>query len=174
LPFINIAACDAGCVVSSGGGLIRALGGRLEGVGECLMEIQIDEKCMKIGEYSFRYDAYHFDADEYADLSSGEVLIKILAQWAKALSDIRDGDTIFLPFSLDDEWVECFKVTQLGDRLNSKYVWVNENGYALDVSNLSDFMATTHEIWKESPEVFGEWDKEEFRSALLNAKVTAA
>jgi hypothetical protein len=115
------------------------------------MDIQIDEKSMRLGEHRLEYDAYYFDPDEYAELSSGEVLREILRQWAAALAGLKDGQTIFLPFSLDDEWVECLKVTRHGDRLTS-----------------------TQQIRKETPEAFGEWDKEEFISALLNAKVTAA
>jgi len=138
------------------------------------MDIQVDDHCMILGGHSLSYSAYYFDVDKYAALPSGEILKEIFVQWANALTNIGNGQSIFLPFSLDDEWVECLQVTQHGEKLTYQYVRVSENGWALDVTDLSEFMASAHHVRKVMPEIAGECEKSEFISALLNAKVSAA
>jgi len=138
------------------------------------MEIQIDSKRLKIGEHRVKYSAYYFDVEEYTDLSEAAALKEILVQWAGALSNLDNGRTLFLPFSLDDEWIECFKASESGERITLKYVWVSEGGWSVDVSDLGEFMTSEHEIHKELPEVFGEYRKEDFILALLNARVIGA
>ena len=136
------------------------------------MNIKIDERRLKIGEYPLEYDAYYFDADEYAGLSNSEVLEGILAQWAEAISGSAGGRTLYLPFSFDDEYVECVEVDMADNKVGLRYVWVRENGYAVDVANLGAFLATSHEITSTSPNLpLGVYSKGEFISALLNPTV---
>ncbi len=137
------------------------------------MEIQIDSKRLKIGEHSVKYSAYYFDVEEYNDLSEAAALKEILVQWAGALTNLDNGRALFLPFSLDDEWIECFKASQSGERITLKHVWVSEDGWSVDVSDLGEFMTSEHEIRKELPEVFGEYRKEDFILALLTTLATA-
>jgi hypothetical protein len=59
-------------------------------------------------------------------------------------------------------------------KLGYQHVWVSENGWALDASDLSGFMSSAPHVWKESPETIGEVGKSGFISSLLNAKVAAA
>jgi hypothetical protein len=138
------------------------------------LDILIGERSINLGGHYLEYDAYYFDADKYAGLTCGQALREILRQWAAALAGLEDGQTLFLPFSLDDEWVECLRVRRRGENIAYQHVWVSENGWALDVSDLSDFMSSAPEVWKESPETVGEVEKAEFISAVLNAKVAAA
>jgi hypothetical protein len=138
------------------------------------MDILIGERSMNLGGHRLDYDAYYFGTDGYAGLTCGEALKEILRQWADALAGLGDGQTVFLPFSLDDEWVECLRVTQCGEDVAYQHVWVRVNGWALDVSDLSDFMSSAPEVWKESPETMGEVKKSEFITAVLDARVAAA
>lgn len=136
------------------------------------MNIQINNKSIKLGSQSLIYDSYYFDSEEYKSLTNGAVLKEILAQWARALIALaNENRTLFLPFNLEDEWIECFKATQNGGKIIFKHVWVNENGWTLNVSDLSSFITLPHETFKESPEVFAEYNKEEIISALINARV---
>ena len=136
------------------------------------MNIHIDERTLKIEGHPLEYDAYYFDADEYAGLSNSEVLKVLLSQWAKAISESAAGQMLYLPFSFDDEYVECVEADVAGDKVSLRHVWVRENGYAVDVVNLSAFMATSHEINSMSPNrPLGVYGREELVSALLNPTV---
>jgi len=136
------------------------------------MNIHIDESRLKIEEYSLEYDAYYFDVDDYDGLSNSEVLKRLLSQWAESISESAAGRTLYLPFSLDDEYVECVEADVAGDKVGLRHIWVRENGYAVDVVNLGAFLATSYEIKSMSPNhPLGVYGKEELISALLNPTV---
>ena len=139
------------------------------------MNIQIDEKSLIIAGQRFPYDAYYFEAEEYEHLSCPAILKAILAQWAEALANSDDRNaSLFLPFSFDDEEVDCFRARVDGDKVVLSYAQVWENGYALNVADLNEFMRSEYQILEESPEILGAFTKRELISALLNAEVVAA
>jgi hypothetical protein len=137
------------------------------------MHIEIDDRHLKFDDQCLTYSSYYFDKEEYEHLTNGEVLKKIFVQWAEALARLDNEDgMLFLPFNLDDEWVDCFKVICRNGKLLFKNVRVDENGWALDVRDLNSFMTSSHKVLKESNQTYGEHDKEEVIKAVSEAKVT--
>lgn len=136
------------------------------------MKICVDDTSIRFGDQALSYETYYLDNDTYANLSNAVIVKNILSQWAIALSELHDEDReLYLPYSFDDEWVECFKVTKQGKRLIFEQVWVKENGWALDISDLKNFINSSHGIRKKFPAVFGTYDKDDIISSLLNAEV---
>ncbi len=97
---------------------------------------------------------------------------KILMKWAEALQKISlENSPMFLPFAPEDQEIECLKASLDGDRIVFTNAEVAEDGYAVDWDDLLSFITSPHEIRRESIEVFGEYNKDEIVSALMNAKV---
>lgn len=98
------------------------------------MLIQIDNKNIRLGDHCFAYSAYYFDGKARAELTSADALKKFLVQWKRAvIENLGSECVLFLPFSLEDEWVECFKAKLSGEKLSLTHVVVAENGWALPI-----------------------------------------
>lgn len=121
------------------------------------------------------YDLYHLDSPRYEKYRAptlGGVMKNIILVWVQALDSQSDSDRpLFLPFAFDDEWVDCLKATQLHDNFVFRRVRVREYGWAVDFSDLESFISSPHEIESESPEILGEYERNEIMAALLNAEV---
>lgn len=137
------------------------------------MSVQIDRYRITLFGDSLRYDPYYLDlAAEEFKTDTAAILKGLMQQWAEALMNgAFEGKPIYLPYSLDDEWVECLEAQVEGERVVTKCVHVGVNGYAVDLFNLSQFATSVHKIDKEYPETFGVYRRSELVSALRNAKI---
>jgi len=115
------------------------------------MLIQIDNKNVRLGDHCFAYSAYYLiGKTARATLTSADALKKFLVQWKRAvLENLGSECVLFLPFNLEDEWVECFKAKLSGGKLSLTHVVVAENGWALPIEDLNRFILSAHEILKE-------------------------
>jgi hypothetical protein len=137
------------------------------------MKIVVENKGFDIDGQRLIYNLYYFDGDEYDAPTLGATFKKILIKWSNMLQDLNtDHGPLFLPFAPDDEWIECLKAIQHGDRIVLRYVEVAENGWAIDTGRLEEFMTSPHVLDNEASDVFGDYDKEEFISALIDAHVS--
>ena len=137
------------------------------------MSITVDNKGVNNDGQRLIYDLYYFDSDQYYAPTPAAAFKIILIKWAKVLQESnRNGATrLFLPFDLDDEWTKCLRADLNDDRVILRYVKIEVNGYEVDVDHLENFMTSTHGIEEEGSELFGDYDNEEFISALINAQV---
>ena len=139
------------------------------------MKISVEERRLVIEGRPLEYDAYYFDVGEYEGRTGIEVLKRLLAQWAKALSEAAPGRTLYLPFGFEDEYVECVEAEVAGEEVSLRHVWASENGYAVDVADLGPFLAASHEPHHGSPgRPLGVYGRDEFIRALLNPRVGGA
>ena len=136
------------------------------------MKIEVDNKGFSIDGHRVIYDLYYFDSEQYVAPTRAAAFKKILVKWAKVLRESKAGsDPLFLPFAPDDQWTECLRAVQHDNRIVLRYVRVSENGWAIDVNRLEDFMTAEHAVEKEDPEELGNYDKDEFLAALIDAQV---
>lgn len=138
------------------------------------MNAQIDEGQIILGEQTIRYDPYYVDivAEEQASNRSA-IMQQVLAQWAEAVAGLnQEGQTLFLPYSLDDEWTECFEARLQGHHVVLWCVQVAFNGYSVELNNLSQFMHGAPEVRKKHPENFGQYQQAELVSALRKASTS--
>ena len=77
-----------------------------------------------------------------------------------------------MPYSLDDESCRALRARVFEGKVVLTDVLVDENGYALDLTDLSDFMHSKPNLI-EAGEVFGIYPVEEFVRGLVNADVAA-
>lgn len=115
------------------------------------MLIEVDDEKLTIAGRSFAYSAYYFEFRDVSDLTSAKALKLVLGQWKKVLMESPGTDRIlFLPYSLEDEWVECFKATLSGEMVSLTETYVDENGWAVRIDDLRNFMLSPHDILQES------------------------
>jgi len=138
------------------------------------MIIEIDEKEISFGNQKLVYDLYHLDFPHYEKYRAptvGGVFKNIVFEWVKALDSPTLDQPLFLPYAFDDEWVDCLKALEQCDKVIFKLVRIDENGWAVNFSDLNEFITSPHKICQESAEIFGEYNKDEILAALLNARV---
>lgn len=136
------------------------------------MRIRVDNKSFTFADHRFIFDLYYFDDDEWEAPTSADTFKKMLLKWADSLEGINESKTpLFLPFSPEDESIECLRATYWGnDKLTFSWVKLAENGYDVDLIDIQAFSTQAYTLYRESPE-FGECYKHEVISALINAEV---
>ena len=86
-----------------------------------------------------------------------------------ALETLGENGAVFLPYSLDDESVECVEATRIGEEIVLRCVNVATNGYSLALDDLSDFMLSRQELVEfRYPAIFGQYDRQEIISSMRN------
>ncbi len=139
------------------------------------MNVKIREEEIVINDKSLRYYPYYFNRHWQDEGLSGPALVKkVLSQWAEALIKMDEDESVFLPHSLEDEWVECLRANLSGERVVLRCVWVNWSGHSVDLDDISEFMFYEHEVVKEYSDVFGEYDRKELAAALQGAEIIRA
>lgn len=136
------------------------------------MVITVDNRGFAIDGRRLIFDLYYFDSEQYEAPTLAATFKMILTKWAEVLRTRNAGEgPLFLPFAPQDQWTECLMAVQRGDRVIIRDVRVAVSGYQIDVDNLEDFMSSAHVVKKEHPEEFGDYEKNEFISALIDAQV---
>jgi hypothetical protein len=100
---------------------------------------------------------------------------EVLSQWASAIARLGGGvSAVYLPYYLDDETCKVLEAVPAGDDvvLTSLTIW--ENAYALDLSDLEDFMVAEPHIIERSSKEFGRFRREEIIPALGSAVISGA
>lgn len=150
------------------------------------MKVIIGQEQICIGLDCVRYYPFYFrswaeDERKVNSINSMDVMKSVLQQWADTLAGMGIAyNKLFLPYSLDDETVECFMATTQSPPITFscditlRCVVVEENGYSLDLSNLYKFMTTHKTIFEEFPSNFGVYDKDELVQGLSNAEIISA
>jgi hypothetical protein len=115
------------------------------------MLIEVDDEKLTLAGRSFSYSAYYFEFTDVPNLTSATALKLVLRQWKNVLMEsLGTGRTLFLPYSLEDEWVECFRAILSGEMVSLTETHVDENGWAVRIDDLRNFMLSPHNILKES------------------------
>ena len=86
------------------------------------MQIQITDCLLTFDGISVRYE------HEYLPRA---VLLDVLREWCRRLTAARAGQTIYLPFSLDDEFILAFEAELHGEQLSLRVVKLDGIGYVV-------------------------------------------
>jgi hypothetical protein len=138
------------------------------------MTVTITEEAIDIDGGQVRYYPYYIDQhwNEQAE-DRLVVMRKIVAQWADELARAKDGQKLYLPYSLDDQEVECFEAQLQGNEITLRCVEIHWNGYSMVLDEIGDFITySPHEFWNERPELFGKYSKHHLIQALRNAEIS--
>jgi hypothetical protein len=126
--------------------------------------IELDPDGGRVGYYPYYIDQHWNEQAEERLV----VMQKIVAQWADELTRAKDGQKLYLPYSLDDQDVECFEAQVHGNDVKLRCVEVNWNGYSMA---LDDFITHPHELWSARAELFATYPKQDFIDALSSAEL---
>jgi hypothetical protein len=141
------------------------------------MKVEIQNERVVIGEESLRFYGYYFDPTTTQGDPSGLTTMKNLrAQWAKALEVLDDKDAAFLPYNLEDEWVECLKATRNGERIKLSCVNVAANGWSLALDDVQESMLEPQTLVEDDSDrpIFGEYNRQEIIESLRDAQIGSA
>jgi|SRR5579859_7909962 len=138
-----------------------------------MLEIVIESARIRIGPDAVPYDGYWFGWDPQG-ASVERVLQSVLAQWAPALARLNASESLYLPFSLDDESVEAFRAHLADHKVSLRCVTLRENGYMVNLADLNDFMHGAHRIIREDPQDFATYERRDLVAALQNVRIDAA
>ena len=137
------------------------------------MRVIIGDKYISFDDNTLSYYPYYFGIYDYE--ADHRLAVKsVLKQWASAIASLREPEQeAYLPYSLDDESCQALRARVFEGGVILTDVVVDENGYALNLDDLSDFMHSKPNVI-EAEEVFGIYPVEEFVRGLENAEVAAA
>ncbi|HYG73863.1 MAG TPA: hypothetical protein VEK08_02430 [Planctomycetota bacterium] len=128
------------------------------------LSISVSEVRLVIGGDAVRYDAYCLGWRSGGDLAA--VVTSILRQWAKVLEESANGQSVYLPYSPDDQSISCFRATLLDDLVVLRCVDVAQSGFELDFNNITGFCRTQHLCHEEYTQDFGTYGRSELIDAL--------
>ena len=135
-----------------------------------MIQINVDGERIKLNEDSVLIDIYLieelFSKDPKTNLK--KVYTILFTGWLKSLDS--EHRQFYLPYSIDDEFVETFRATKDGNLIVLKCVslYVFSFDFKVEENFVYEFSLKNHEIAKEYPDNFGEYDIVEFKNALLN------
>jgi hypothetical protein len=119
------------------------------------MKISIDAELLNLDDNVVRYDRY---------LSTSDVR-SMLREWASRLTTLGDG-VAYLPYSIDDEFIDAFEVTMDGKDLSLTVVKLDNLGYLPGVDSFLNEMRSMQPIVvKRYPERFLVCDRQELIEA---------
>lgn len=138
------------------------------------MKVTITEEAIEINGGRVRYYPYYIDQhwNEQAD-DRLVTMRKIVTQWADALARAKDRQKLYLPYSLNDQEIECFEAVTEGDEVTLRCVEVHWSGYSMVLDELGEFMTyCPHEFLSERPDLFGRYPKRDLIEALRRAELS--
>lgn len=141
------------------------------------MRVQIKDEQIIIGEEVLPFYGYYFAIEADRKDQPWLMVVKdVLSQWAAAIATLEDNQVAYLPYSLEDEWVECIETKRRGENIIFRCVDVAGNGYSLVLDDLKEFMLSRQKLdnFRDHPEMFGEYNRQEIISALKNAEIADA
>lgn len=135
------------------------------------MKTLIKDAEIQIGDRLIEYYPYYFRIVDY-DQDHRTCVKSVLSQWATALRQLGSPDEILhLPYSLDDEWVWCFRGTLVDGKIALRCVQVSANGYAINLHDLTEDMRSNYTYRQEMPQDFGTYEPNELITSLADAEV---
>ena len=139
------------------------------------MLVQFDSERIVIDNQGLLYDPYYFAlAGEDRGIDFIEVMKVVMQQWAEAIAHLEsEDDAALLPFGIYDQCTECLEAKRSKDEVVLHCVWLNTEGYTIDLLNLADFMQQSHAVVKASPEKFGVFKQSELIKALQQAEAVS-
>ena len=138
-----------------------------------MMKVVIGDEFISFGEDTLSYYPYYFGIHNHE--ADHRLAVKsVLRQWASAIASLRDPEQeVYLPYSLDDESCRALRARMFEGNVVLTDVVVSENGYSIDLDDLSSFMHSKPDVY-EAEEVFGIYPAGEFMSGLVDAELAAA
>ena len=105
-----------------------------------------------VGGTERRCDTYYFALDQGVepDREDAEkirrVIARLLQQWIDALRLQREGEVVFLPFELSDEYTGCLECRRAGESVNVRLGWSRRQGWSFRASDISGYVRSVRDF----------------------------
>jgi hypothetical protein len=149
------------------------------------MKVLIEDEKIFIDGNALEYYPYYFAI--WNDIADHRLNVKsVLSQWATALASLRGREgAVYLPYYLDDQTCQYLKAELDGEDVVLTDMLVRDDGYAMDLDDLSREMYSAPEVIESyvdinghrhdsAPKFFGRYKAKELIEALKDAEVAAA
>jgi hypothetical protein len=77
--------------------------------------------------------------------------LQLLTEWIRLLSELRDGERVFLPFDFSDEYTRWLTVSRDARDVSVVFGWANIEGWAIPPSDLSQYAQGLPEFMPDEP-----------------------
>jgi hypothetical protein len=94
------------------------------------------------------------------------VLIDVLREWERRLTAAHSGQTIYLPFSLDDEFILAFEAEPQGGQLLLRVVKLDGIGYVVGRDPPGEAIMRDRRVVERFPAAFLTCDRAQLLEAL--------
>jgi hypothetical protein len=81
--------------------------------------------------------------DESSEEKVQELFARLLATCAAKVEGLEDGESAYLPFDFQDEWLGCVRCLRRGSEFSLVLGKLDENGYAVSPSEPSEVFSAT-------------------------------
>ena len=121
------------------------------------MQIQVTDSSLTFDGISVRYEHRYLPR---------AVLLDVLREWGRRLTTERAGQTIYLPFSVDDEFIEVFEVEPNGEQISLRLVKLDGIGYVAGVDAVSEAIMRDRPVVERLPAAFLVCDRTQLLEAV--------
>lgn len=112
---------------------------------------------VQLGTESRTGECYYLDlrtetesgGESAAGLVSGVRLL--LAGWLTLLTELADGEQVFLPFDFSDEYTQWITVHRSGRDVSVVFGWANIEGWAISIRDPSSYSAAAAQFQPDEP-----------------------
>ena len=148
-----------------------------------MLAIVIERKHIRIGPDVVPYDSYYFgvwDAQIRKGLRPASdpnlpVEHRVIAQWADAIERLAISQpTVYLPFSLHDEYVEAFSAHLTDSNVALRWVDLKVNGFSINLDNIYGFGQFDHPRIEQHRKDLGTYERSDLIAGLRSARFDAA
>lgn len=139
-----------------------------------MMAVEFNSETLTVYGQALSYDPYYFAIAAEYNYTGTEwdgVVKDVLRQWAEGLLGMADGGTLYLPFGIYDQCLQCMEADLIGEAVALRCVWLDIGGYSLNLPDLSEFMGGRHKVNKASPKSLGSFPRVELVAGLRKAKL---
>jgi len=77
--------------------------------------------------------------------------LKLVTEWIRLLSELRDGEQVFLPFDFSDEYTRWLTLTRDARDVSVVFGWANIEGWAIPPSDFSQYAHELPEFVPDEP-----------------------
>lgn len=92
---------------------------------------------IRLGDREVVGDSYYFSLDDayrpddQSDEKVQELFARLLASCAARVENLEEGESAYLPFDFQDEWLGCVRCLRQGGHFSLALGELDENGYAV-------------------------------------------
>ena len=116
------------------------------------------------------FDTYYFGLaieplEDISDLKN--CLANFLNKWVIQINAMQNGQTVYLPIDISDQYTGCLKVVKHGDDVEIAYGTSYKEGWSVDIDNPTSYFNSITDFHSDIPKTLSV-KKEDFIKSIQN------